>query len=83
MPLRRIVLTLLLSATPALAQLEHDPENDPPVHDAPPKLPQHIVPASQMNGGKAAVSPEGGGKQAAKLKCSPADPCAIPTPAAR
>lgn len=79
---RWLVMTLLLhSAVPALAQLDHDPENDAPVHDTPPKLPQHIIPASQVNAETAAVSPAGSGKAGSKSDCSDKNPCAQATPA--
>lgn len=84
MKARWLILTLLLhSGMPALAQLDHDPENDEPVHNTPPRLPRHIVPASQVNAETAAVSPAGSDKSrpAAKSGCSNKTPCAEATPA--
>jgi hypothetical protein len=62
MKARWLVMTLLLhSGVPALAQLDNDPENAPPVHNETPQVPAHPVPPSQINADQAAVSPVGGG----------------------
>ena len=86
MKARWLVMTLLLhSGVPALAQLDYDPANDPPVHNDTPRIPYDPVPPSQVNAEQAAVSPAGGDKArpAPKSDCSDKNPCAEATPAAR
>jgi hypothetical protein len=76
---RWMVLVLLLPAGPALAQLDKDPENAPPVLPDPPVRIQNAVPPSQVNAGQAVVVPAAGHASDDK-KCSVANPCATPTP---
>ena len=79
---RWMVLALALSAGPALAQLDKDPENAPPVLPDPPAKIQNAVPPSQINAEHAVVVPAVGHATDDK-KCSDANPCATPTPESR
>ena len=84
--MRRIVMSLLLAGiAPAMAQLDRDRSNDPPVHNETPKVPANPVPPSQINADQAAVSPVGGdkAKPAPKSDCNDKNPCAEATPASR
>ena len=85
MAMRWIALMLLLSAAPALAQLQEDKSNADPVLPDPPAVVQNPIPPAQVNAGQAAVSPAIGDAQARvqKAGCNAADPCATPTPESR
>jgi hypothetical protein len=82
---RRIVVLLLLSAAPALAQPQEDKENLPPVQPDPSAVVQRAIPASVVNAGQATVSPAEGRvpQHAEKSVCDASNPCATPTPESR
>jgi hypothetical protein len=79
-----LLLPLLLTAGPALAQPASDPDNTPPVLSDPPAVVQNAVPSSVVNAGQATVSPaESSPQKSTPLACDAINPCAEPTPAAR
>jgi hypothetical protein len=87
MKTRWLMMSLLMhTAIPAMAQLANDPENPTPALTDPPKTVPNAVQPSQINAGKAEVSPAGAPQPknaTQKSDCKDTNPCATPTPAAR